>query len=346
MLKDGICHAQGETYNKMIAFEDINYQLANEEDQNTIFEKYCEFLNYFDAAISVQLVFINKYGNPIDYETSIRITGRNDGYDDIRAEYENMLKTQLTKGNNGIIKQKYVVFGIELSKSSKFSEAKTRLERIQNDILNNFKKLGVIAYPLTGEERLEVLHGQLHPNGREKFHMYWDAVTKEGMSTKDFIAPSSFDFGSYKSLRMGDSYAAASFLSITAPSLTDQVLADYLNLDMPVMISIHINAIDQQEAIKTVKRKLTSINAEKIDAQKKANRDGYDMDIMSPDLATNAKETEEFLNELQSSNERMFNLLFTVLNIAPNKQALDDIVFTSSGIAQKRNCALKRLDYQ
>ena len=343
MLQDGICQTEENKYNKVIAFNDINYQLANRDDQNLIFEKYCEFLNFFDASITVQLLFVNRYGNPIDYEASIKIPGQGDGYDDVRKEYEEMLRNQLTKGNNGLIKYKYIVFGIETKKPK---EAKTRLERMQNDILNNFKQMGVMAYPLSGTERLEALHGQMHVDGREKFHMDWKDITEGGMNTKDFIAPTSFDFGNARNMGVGNQYVSTGFLNITAPNMSDKLLSDYLNLDVPLTITIHFNALEQQEAIRMVKRKLTSINALKVEEQKKANRAGYDMDIMSADIMQFSKETEEFLNELQSNNERMFIMTFLIQNTAPSKQKLDDYVFTSSGIAQKYNCTLKRLDYQ
>ena len=274
MYKDGICNVNGKLFNKTISFGDINYQLAQNEDKTLIFEGYCDFLNYFDSTISVQLSFINKYGNKMDFEKTIDIPEQSDDYNSIRREYTDMLKNQLSKGNNGLVKQKFITFGIE---SDSIREAKPRLERIEADIINNFKTLGVKATALNGSERLAILHGQFHPDGSEKIHFDWKDLPKTGLSTKDYIAPTSFDFRDARTFRMGTIIGAASFVQIIAPELTDRLLSDFLNMDNAITVNLHIRSIDQAEAIKTIKRKITDLDSMKIAEQKKAVRAGYDM---------------------------------------------------------------------
>jgi len=343
IYKDGICRVNEKLYNKTILFGDVNYQLAQNEDKTQIFESYCEFLNYFDSTIHVQLSFINKYGNLIDFEKSIDIPDRDDDFNSIRREYADMLKNQLSKGNNGLVKMKYITFGIE---ATSFREAKARLERIEADIVNNFKALGVKASALNGMERLRILHGQMHPDGKDKFHFDWKELPKTGLSTKDFIAPTSFDFRDSKTFRMGTTIGAVSYVQIIAPELTDRLLADFLNMDNAITVNLHIKSIDQTEAIKTIKRKITDLDAMKIAEQKKAVRGGYDMDVIPTDLATYGEEAKNILKELQSRNERMFLVTIIILNTAETKQKLENSIFAAAGIAQKYNCALKRLDFQ
>ena len=274
MYKDGICRVNDRLFTKTITFGDINYQLAQNEDKTQIFDGYCDFLNYFDSAISVQLSFINKYGNIRDFEKAISIPEQDDDFNSIRREYADMLKNQLAKGNNGLVKMKYITFGIE---AASLKEAKPKLERVETDIIGNFKVLGVKALALNGIERLAVLHGQMHPDGSEKLQLEWADLAKTGLSTKDYIAPTSFDFRDGKTFRMGTTIGAASFIQIIAPELTDRLLADYLNMDNAVTVNMHIKSIDQMEAIKTIKRKITDLDAMKIAEQKKAVRAGYDM---------------------------------------------------------------------
>ena len=343
MHKDGICRVDDKTFNKTITFGDINYQLAQNEDKTQIFDSYCDFLNYFDSTISVQLSFINKYANMRDFEKSISIPNQSDDFNSIRVEYAEMLKTQLAKGNNGLVKNKYITFGIT---AENMKEAKPKLERIEADIINNFKVLGVKAHSLTGIERLAVLHGQMHPDGSEKMQFDWSDLAKTGYSTKDFIAPTSFDFRSGNTFRMGTTIGAVSFIQIIAPELTDRLLTDFLNMDNAITVNMHIKSIDQQEAIKTIKRKITDLDAMKIAEQKKAVRSGYDMDVIPTDIATYSEEAKNILKELQSRNERMFLVTVLVLNTAPTKQKLENLVFAAAGIAQKYNCAMKRLDFQ
>jgi len=343
MYKDGICRVNDKLYTKTIIFSDINYQLAQNEDKTQIFDSYCGFLNYFDSTISVQLSFINKYGNIKDFEQAIDIPEREDDYNSIRREYVDMLKNQLAKGNNGLVKQKYITFGIE---ASSLREAKPKLERIEADIIGNFKALGVKAMSLNGAERLAVLHGQLHPDGKDIFQFDWNTLPETGLSTKDFIAPTSFDFRGGKTFSMGTTIGAVSYIQIIAPELSDRLLADYLEMNNAITVNLHIKSIDQAEAIKTIKRKITELDAMKINEQKKAVRSGYDMDVIPTDIATYGDEAKNILKELQSRNERMFLVTIIVLNTSQKKHDLENTVFAAAGIAQKHNCALKRLDWQ
>ena len=342
MYPDGICKVTEKKYSKSIAYDDINYQLAQADDKTAIFENWCDFLNYFDATVSVQLSFINRGTRSGGAEEVIAIPAQNDAFNSIRTEYADMLKHQLAKGNNGFVKSKYITFSVE---ADNLNAAKARLARIETDILNNFKVLGAAARPMTGYERLEALHSVFHPEG-EPFRFSWDWLTPSGLTTKDFIAPSSFRFGEGRYFRMGRKIGAVSFLEILAPELNDRMLADILDLETGIVVNLHIKSIDQTEAIKTIKRKITDLDKMKIEEQKKAVRSGYDMDIIPSDLAMFGGEAKNLLQDLQSRNERMFLLTFLVVNMADTKRKLENDIFAAAGIAQKYNCALTRLDYQ
>ena len=342
MARDGICRVQDKYYSKTIRFYDINYQLAQNEDKNAIFENWCDFLNYFDSSIHFQLSFINHHSNMKEFESVIQIKPRHDAFDDVRMEYAQMLKNQLAKGNNGLVRTKYITFGIE---AENIREAKPKLERIETDILNNFKVLGVSAYPLDGRERLQIMYETFNPEEKVPFQFSFDQVLRSGMGTKDFIAPTSFLFKNGKDFMMGNTIGAVSYLQILAPELTDRMLAEFLDMDRNLIVNLHIQSLDQMKAIKLVKSKVTDINRMKIEEQKKAVRSGYDMDIIPSDLNTYGGEAKRLLEDLQSRNERMFLVTIVFLNTAKTKQELDNAVFQTAGIAQKYNCSLRRLDY-
>ena len=343
MGRDGICRVQDRFYSKTIRFYDINYQLAQNEDKNAIFENWCDFLNYFDSTIHFQLSFINQHSNMAEYEKVIHINPQEDEFDDLRMEFAQMLNNQLAKGNNGLMRTKYITFGIE---AESIREARPKLERIESDIMNNFKILGVTAYPLNGAERLQIMYETFNQDSKVPFHFSYDEVLRTGLSTKDYIAPTSFVFKNGKDFQMGGTIGAVSYLQILAPELTDKMLAEFLEMDSNLMVNFHIQSIDQMKAIKLVKSKVTDINRMKIEEQKKAVRAGYDMDIIPSDLNTYGGEAKRLLEDLQSRNERMFLVTALFLNTAETKQELENVVFQTAGIAQKYNCALKRLDYQ
>ena len=343
MFPDGICRVTDTYYTKTIQFQDINYQLSQNEDKTAIFDGWCDFLNYFDASVHFQLTFLNMAANKDTYGTQITIPLRGDEDDAIRTEYTQMLRDQLAKGNNGLIKTKYLTFGIE---ADGMKTAKPRLERIETDVLNNFKRLGVAAEPLNGTDRLRLLHDMLRIDDPAPFRFSWDWLASSGLSAKDFIAPSSFEFAKGNYFGIGQKRGAVSFLQILAPELNDRMLADFLDMESSLIVTMHVQSVDQVSAIKTIKRKITDLDRMKIEEQKKAVRSGYDMDIIPSDLATYGAEAKKLLQELQSRNERMFLLTFLVLNIADSVPKLRNNVFQASSIAQKYNCQLVRLDFR
>ena len=343
MFPDGICRVTDRYYTKTIQFQDINYQLAQQEDKTAIFEEWCSFLNFFDSSIHFELSFMNMSTDADAFEKSIRIPYQNDGFDDVRAEYGMMLRQQLQKGNNGLTKTKYLTFGIE---ADSMKQAKPRLDHIEVDLMNNFHRLGVAAKLLDGKERLQLMHSMFHMGDQEKFRFDWKWLPKTGLSVKDYIAPTSFAFPGSRIFRMGKLYGAMSYLQITASDISDQLLKDFLDMDSSEIVTMHIQSVDQNKAINQIKHTITELDRSKIEEQKKAVRAGYDMDIIPSDLATYGNDAKSLLKELQSQNERMFLLTFLVLNTGSTKQELETNVFQANSIAQKHNCNLRRLDYQ
>ncbi|MBR7057803.1 MAG: conjugal transfer protein TraE, partial [Stomatobaculum sp.] len=344
MFPDGICRVSGNYYTKTIRFQDINYQLAQQEDKTAIFEEWCGFLNFFDSSVRFELSFMNMSTDAENFEKIIRIPFRKDGFDDVRSEYSDMLKMQLSQGNNGLTKTKYLTFGIE---AESVKQAKPRLAHVQNDILNNFRQLGVQAEVLNGEARLKLMHDMFHMGDvHDRFRFDWKWLPGSGLSVKDFIAPTAFAFPGSRTFRTGSLYGAMSYLAITAPDLSDQLLKDFLDMDSSQIVTMHIQSVDQTEAIKTIKHTITELDRSKIEEQKKAVRAGYDMDIIPSDLATYGKDAKDLLKELQSQNERMFLVTVLVMNTGKTEQELENNVFQASSIAQKHNCSLRRLDFQ
>lgn len=342
MFEDGTCRVRSGYYTRTIQFQDINYQLAQQEDKTAIFEEWCSFLNFFDSSIRFELSFMDLSTDTESFERSICIPFQRDGFDDVRAEYSQMLRQQLAKGNNGLTKTKFLTFGIH---GDSMRQVKPRLEHIQNDLLNNFHRLGVLAQPLNGAQRLKLMHDMFHMDGPSRFCFDWKDLAPSGLTVKDAIAPTAFAFKTSRTFQMGGIFGAVSFLSITASDLSDQLLKDLLDMDSSQIVTMHIQSVDQNRAIKTVKRTITELDRSKIEEQKKAIRAGYDMDILPSDLATYGRDAKALLKELQSQNERMFLVTFLVLNTGRTEQELENNVFQASSIAQKHNCSLCRLDY-
>ena len=344
MWPDGICRVSDNYYTKTLQFFDINYQLAQNEDKEAIFEAWCDVLNYFSPSIRFQLSFVNTVASEAAFEQSVIIPPQGDGYDDVREEYTKMLLNQVSKGNNGLQRTKYLTFGIE---AENIKTAKPRLEHIELDILNHFKRLGVKAEPMDGKERLRLMYAMFHMDDPQSEFMFdWKWLAPSGLSTKDFIAPSSLYFMDGRRFYLGGKLASVSFLQIFAAELDDRILVNLLGLESSQIVTMHVQSLDHAAAIKMVKSKISDLNRSKIDEQKKAVRSGYDIDILPSDLNTYTNDLTKVLQDLQSHNERMFLLTFLVMHTGNSRRELDNIILQAKGIAQEKLCQLVPLDYQ
>lgn len=266
MFPDGICRVTDSYYTKTIQFQDINYQLAQQEDKTAIFDEWCSFLNFFDSSIHFELSFMNLSTDAESFEKSIRIPFKKDSFNPVRAEYSQMLKKQLAQGNNGLTKTKYLTFGIE---AESMRQAKPRLNHIENDLLNNFRRLGVIATTMNGKERLHLMHSMFHMGDNDKFFFDWKYLVESGLSVKDFIAPTAFAFKTNRTFQMGSIFGSMSYLAITASDLSDRMLADFLDMESTQIVTMHIQSVDQTAAIKTIQNRLVCFDIKELGNQLK-----------------------------------------------------------------------------
>lgn len=342
MYPDGICELYDGTFSKTLRFQDTNYSLAQDDEKLKIFNTYSKFLNYFDDSVPFQLTFLNRKGQ--EKLQGVNYKEKDDAYNDIRKERMQMIDDQLSKGNSGIIKHKYLTFGV---KGKNYKQVKQRLQRIETDVMNKFKReLNTIAEPLNGKERLEVMYKIMNVDKPyNQFAFNWNNIKGGGLDTKDFIAPGSFNFEK-RYFETGNAFGCTVAFNITAPELSDEVLLDFLNIKNDLVVNIHVQSIEQSKAIKEAKKKIMDLNQTKADLQMKNMQKGIFTDISSPTLNKNVEEAENQLDALQQRNERHFLTTFIITATADTKKELDDIIFSINGVMQKYNCNMRKLDYQ
>jgi len=341
MFKDGVCQIDEHRFSKTIQFFDTNYQLAEFEEQNGIFSKYCDLINFFDNTVTFQLTFENQNRSQDGLVREIQIPTQEDDFNDIRAEYSEMLKSKLLSGKNGQSSRKFLTFTIE---ASSYKQAKPKLLNVQTEVIKMFKGFNVEAKALNGKERLETLYYSLNPFKSEPFVFDWNEMLKAGWDTKDFIAPSSLKFNK-ANFEIGASFGAINGMSILAGELPDSILSDFLELQHLFCVNLHVAPLDQITALKFVKTKLTAVESMKIDEQKKASKAGYDPDILPPAIKMYITDLEKLLDDLNSKNERLFHISITIRNYARNKKDLGLQLELLKRICQKNNCTLLPCEY-
>ena len=339
---DGICKLSEGKYSRCIEFADINYRLVSEDRQKAICQWLRDLYNSYDNSVNLQLSLITRRVHPDTFHDQIELAATGDQFDDLRAIYSDMLREQFQQGTHGIIQTKLLTITVE---AADLNSAREKLHRLVADTLNRFRQIGSVAVALDGKAWLELLHSIFHPDG-ERFQFSWNWIAASGASQKDYIIPTSFRFGTMRNFFMGSKHCAAGFLRVDAHELSDQVLTDLLDTDSTMMVSLHFHSMDQQQAIKGAKRAASDLDSIKINNQKRAVREGYDMDIMATDVLTMSGEAKNIVHDLENRNEKLFLVTLMVVHIANSKRQLRSAIMHTEAIAAIHNCPLIPLDYQ
>lgn len=342
MYCDGVCQVSDNFFSMTIQFFDANYSIAEFDEQNNIFDKYCDVINLFDNTIKFQLTFENQNRSKNKLIKTVQIPEQADDFNDIRSEYSKMLTDKLMKGSNGQSARKFLTFGIE---ATSYKVARAKLMSIKNDVVKGFKAFGVDAELLDGPARLEALYYALNPYGNQNFVFDWDSMLKAGMDTKDFICPKSFKFNK-QNFEIGSAYGSVCGVNILAGELSDEILKDFLEMQTLFCVNVHVTPLDQIDALKFVKKKLTNVNQMKIDEQKKASQAGYDSDILPPQIKMYIDDIEKLLSDLNSKNERLFHISISIRGYAKSKKDLKLQAEMLKRICQKNNCVIFPYDYR
>ena len=342
MFEDGICEVEPGLYSKSIKFADINYQIAQREEQVEIFTRYCEFLNYFEPSIHLQITIQNRHIDNEDFRVQMLLPteAKDDGLDRYRREYNAMLSEKSMQGQNSIVREKFLTVAVQ---AISYEAAVQALARIETDIINNFKQLGCDIKLLSGAERLEFLHGMFNPG--DPFLFSYDYLLKSSLTTKDYVAPDSFDFTNKAYYEFGDSFGQSLYLKDLPPDLSDKLLTELSDIPCNMTITLHVRSVEQEQAFSLVRKKISFMEQQKIDEQKKAIKAGYDVEMIPYELKYSLVEAEELLDDLQNKNQRMFKVTVLIHTSAKALDELNENVYQLMAVARKNNCKLGSLDF-
>jgi type IV secretory pathway VirB4 component len=340
IYEDGVMEIEKGIYSKSINFVDINYQIANAQDQQTIFEKYCSFLNSFDTNVDVQITINNKNINEKGFEDDVLLAYKNDSKNNYRDEYNNILKKQIEKGRNNIVKEKYMTLTI---RANNYKEAKSIFNRVEGEVEQNLKLIGSSIKKQDGKDRLQILSDFFNDKHEARLNPL-AVIKRRGLKSKDAIAPSHFFFKK-DYFEMDNKYARALYLKDLPSTLADTYISELTNINANLLLSINIKTVETENAFKLVQRQLAGMNTNKLEAQKKAIQGGYSPDLISYDLQSTIKDAEELLNDLKSKNQKMFLVSMTITHTADSLEALNDDTDTLYSISNKYLCKLSILHY-
>lgn len=357
VYKNGVIETEEGVFSKTYKIQDVNFKLASQEEQERIFLAYGDLLNSFNSDIKIEITINNRNIDEEKFYDNVLLKYRNDQYNEYRDEYNEMLKEKAKEGNNNIIREKYITLSIQ---EEDIEMANIKFKSLEGELNAAIKKItGNTTQPMSLEERLDVLCNiyNIGEDQKKLSSMTYDrygheiktfdivSMAKMGLSTKDIIAPTSLSFKE-NYFEMGNMFGQVLYLHSLPTFLSTDIIADITSLPYNLLTSIHLYSLPQEDALKILKRRMTNINGNVVEAQKKASKNGYSPDILSPDLLKAKNEIEKVYEDLTSRNQKLFMVNLVVAHFAKTKEELEKNSKAIQMVASKRMCQMKKLTYQ
>ena len=343
MYPDGVCKVNENFYNRMIELSDVNYELLGEADKKDFHKKYKQLINYFDSEVYVQMLLINRRAGTSVLTKRVHLKQAEDGYDHIREEVSHILEEFAIKETNGIVRTRYLLFGIK--RESK-KEAAGYLKNMEEDIRENFAKLGVKTRSLNGTQRLKVLYEYFNQDIQSPFHFSYANAAACGHGVKDYIAPPVFDFRHSSYLKLGNMHGSMFYVAMLTENLEDDFLAKMMAVDENIAISVHYYNMDPVEAVKLIRQRLSDVQAMKLEKQKEAVNKGFDMEIMPADIHAYEKDLLKHADYMNATNQKLIWTTFLIGCFGRTKQEMGYTIQKVKGIVEQANCDLRPLTNQ
>ena len=337
---DGIFRV-GNKFSKSFRFEDINYAVASKEDKEAMFLSYSELLNSFDSGATTKITINNRRLNKADFESSILIPLKNDGLDEYRREYNQMLMDKAT-GANSIVQDKYVTVSVM---KKNIEEARNYFSRIGTDLITHFSRLGSKCVELDATDRLRILHDFFRAGEETDFRFDLSATMRKGHDFKDYICPDTFEF-ERDHFRMGNKYGRVIFLREFASYIKDSMVSELCDLNRNMMLSLDIIPIPTDEAVREVENRLLGVETNITNWQRRQNQNNNFSAVVPYDMEQQRKESKEFLDDLTTRDQRMMFAVLTMVHIADSKEQLDSDTETLFTTARKHLCQFSTLTFQ
>ena len=354
--ENGIIQVDNDTFSKMYRLSDLNFAIESNDEQKKIFGRFMEFISSFGPEVHIQTLIYNKSINNADLEQNILIPLRNDQLNEYREEMNDMLISKMSEARNNIVHEKYVIFS---TKAEDIENAKTTFARLDAEVAKSGQRLtGTEAEVVPIEERLQIMHSiynldspiPLNQRLKTKSGKYLDSFSlkdtkKLGLTTKDLIGPSAMEF-SFDHFRLGDVYGRSLFLCNLPSFLRADVLTELSNMPFNMLSSVHYRVLPQDAAIRLIKERTVSINSNVVDQQKKASRNGYSADLISPEIRNSAAEVEGLMRDLTQDNQKIFMTSVVMTVFAEDMEQLDKNTEILMSTAERFVCQAKKLSAQ
>ena len=233
IFADGIFQV-GNQYSKTWSFTDINYAIASKEDKTSMFLDYSELLNALDSGASAKITIYNRRINKAEFERSVLLPNKDDGLDEYRHEFNQMLTAQVTGTSNSIVRERYLTVSVVKRNAD---EARSYFARVGTDLVTHLAQLSSVATELTLTERLHIFRDFFKAGEQAAAEFNIHKHAKRGQHFKDWFCPDSMEFAA-DHFKLDARYGRVLYLQDYASYIKDSFVSELCDLDRDLMLSM------------------------------------------------------------------------------------------------------------
>ncbi|MDD3417860.1 MAG: DUF87 domain-containing protein, partial [Lachnospiraceae bacterium] len=334
VAENGIFEVAKNRYSKCYRFQDINYTTTNEDEQIDIFERYCKFLNSLDC--NFKITINNKNKNMEDLKQYVLLKYVDDGYDNFRKVYNDIIEAKILEGRQGIEQERYLTLTIE---RKNFEEAKAQFATLEATLRKAFNELGADIVALSGNERLKILHDFYHLGNENS----WDFDIKESKKIgRDFKNDLSNGMIKYFPDSFEDEckFCKALFIKKYPSSLSDRFLNEITSLPVHSIVSIDVVPVPKDLTTKVLQKKYLGIESDIIKQQRVRNKNNDFSSDISYAKRTEKKEIETIMDDVRENDQCLYYVAVTIVLMADSKKELESISETVETIGKRNSCTI------
>ena len=341
IFADGIFQV-GNRYSKTWSFTDINYAIASKEDKTAMFLDYSELLNALDSGASAKITIYNRRINKAEFERSVLLPDKDDGLDEYRHEFNQMLMAQVTGTSNSIVRERYLTVSVVKRNAD---EARSYFSRVGTDLVTHLAQLSSVATELTLTERLHIFRDFFKAGEQAAAEFNIHEHAKRGQHFKDWFCPDSMEFAA-DHFKIDARFGRVLYLQDYASYIKDSFVSELCDLDRDLMLSIDILPVPTDEAARQLQSTLLGVETNVANWQRRQNANNNFTATIPYDMELQRKETKEMLDDLTTRDQRMMFGLVTLVHLADSKEQLDSDTETLYSTARKHLCQLSTLRWQ
>ena len=335
VAENGIFEVARNRFSKCYRFQDINYTTTNEIEQIDIFERYCKFLNSLD--VSFKITINNKNKDMEQVRDFVFLQDMDDGFNHFRKAYNDIMERKIHEGRQGIEQERYLTITIE---RKNFEEAKAQFATIEASIHKAFNELGAEIVPLTGNERIKVLHDFYHLGEENSFDFDIKTARKVGVDFRNDLCNKMMQF--YPDYFKDEKkFCRALFIKKYPSSLSDRFLNEITSLPVHSITSIDVVPIPKDMTTKVLQKKYLGIESDIIKQQRVRNKNNDFSSEISYNKRIEKKEIEEIMDDVRENDQCLYYVAVTIILMADSKEELDSMTETVETIGKRNSVTIE-----